>query len=147
MPEEVRSLMISAGIGVVAGMRSMSALALIGDRIAPRKTAAVLKLMALAEMIADKTPAIPPRTEPMPLAGRIAIGGVAAGTIARHLGGSIAAAAVVGATAAAASTHLFYRLRSWAGSATNLPDPVFGAAEDGMVLALATGLANRIPQK
>lgn len=136
----VRLAVVSAGIGTLAGMRSMSALALAGHRLASRPVAALLKLVALGEMAMDKTPLVPARTEPIPLAGRIAIGGAAAGFVVGRVGGPIAPAVAIAAASAAASAHLLFQLRRWAGTRTRVPDPVLGAVEDGVVVALGARL-------
>lgn len=144
MHRNSRLLLISAGIGAVAGMRSMSAVALAGRHAASHRLAALLKLMAAGEMIVDKTALVPARTEPLPLLGRIAFGGAAAGIVASQIGGPIVAAAAVGSAAAAASTYALYRLRRWIGERTAVPDPVLGAVEDGVVVGVATRLSAQI---
>lgn len=147
MPENSRPLLIAAGIGLVAGMRSMSALALVGSRLASRSTAILLKVMAAGEIVADKTPSIPSRTEPASIAGRLTFGGAAAGFVAWKMGDSIPAAVAVGAGTAFASTHLFYQLRKRAGEMTAIPDPLLGAAEDGIMLGIGSRVAALIPDR
>jgi len=82
-------------LGVVAGMRSMLPMALLAWRIstegpdiadggvvvdvlAHRRTAVVLGIAALGELILDKLPFMPSRVRPIPYAGRVVAGGTAA---------------------------------------------------------------------
>ena len=89
MSETRTTLALSAGLGLIAGMRSMAAPALLSRHLAgrsargrgaamrllaSRRTASVLTVLAAGEMVADKTPAIPDRTDPPALLGRIVMG-------------------------------------------------------------------------
>ena len=90
-------------------------------------------------MIGDKLPAIPARTSPPALLGRVLSGAVMAGT-----GNSRASAPgtgplpiVVGAAMAALSAFATQRLRAVLGRSSGLPDAVLGVAEDLLVLSVA----------
>ena len=88
------ALLLAFAIGIVAGLRSMtapavtawaahlgrlnlqnSALAFMGSMWA----AGIFTLAALGELVADKLPMTPARTKPGPLAGRSVMGGLAEG--------------------------------------------------------------------
>lgn len=157
MPETRTTLALAAGFGAIAGMRSMAPLALLSRQLAGRSarghspalrlltqrpTANILTALAAAEMVADKTPVVPDRTEPQPLGGRIAMGALAGAAVAMWRGGPAGWAALVGGAAAAASTHLAYRLRKAAGQAAPIPDVVLGLAEDALVVAAGSRLAS-----
>lgn len=133
---------VSAAIGIVAGMRSMSAPAIITSRIGPRPLHTAFKLMALGEMAADKTKRVPDRTEPPALTGRIVIGGACAAVVAHTAGHFVAGAALIGAAAAAGSTYLFYHLRKAATERTGVPDAVVALCEDGLVFAAGNQIAS-----
>ena len=140
------------GIGTVAGMRSASAPAFTSNYFAkhpslflnssPLKslgltaTANVLKLMALGEIVADKLPFAPPRTQPGPLGARAVSGGVCGAALFLAEGKPLAVGAAIGAAAAVASSFLFMNLRRMIGKAAKLPDPVVAAAEDGLMLGI-----------
>ena len=85
----VPPLALAAGLGVVAGLRALSAPALLSRRLArppvrwradptrllaSERTARVLGILAVGELVGDKLPFIPARTEPLPLLGRARAG-------------------------------------------------------------------------
>jgi uncharacterized membrane protein/uncharacterized protein (UPF0548 family) len=141
------------GLGVLAGMRSMSAPALVrrrlsqspGPRIgllsrglaspwAPR----VLGLFALGELVVDKLPFTPARVTPVPLTGRILGGALAAGaSVSGRSKGAVLGAALLGAAAAVASSWAFYALRRYATQRLHVPNVAAALTEDALVAALA----------
>ncbi len=137
------------GIGVVAGVRSMVAPALVsryltgkdeaalgkvGSFMTSRTVSRVLNASAAAEMAADKSSLVPDRTAWPSLAWRATVGGVTGSLVAgaagesRLVGGLLAAAAAVGAAYAA-----FY-LRRNLKDRLHRPDRLLGAAEDSLVV-------------
>lgn len=146
----------AAALGVIAGLRSMGAPALVSAHFARTpspaltesplgwlgmpKTAGVFRLLALGEMAGDKLPITPPRIVPAPLIARGVSGGVSAAALCVAEGKRAEAGAVIGIAAALASSFGFYHLRRWAGQAGKVPDPVLGAAED----ALAYGVGRSV---
>ena len=149
------------GIGTVAGMRSASAPALTSHYFAKNPSlfldasplkglglpvaANVLKFMATGELIADKLPMVPSRTDPGPLGARAVSGGVCGAAVFLAEGERAEVGAALGAAAAVASSFLFMNLRRVIGRAATLPDPVVALAEDG--LALGIGYAVFAPAK
>ncbi|WP_434346642.1 DUF1990 family protein [Myxococcus virescens] len=144
------------GLGVLAGMRSMSAPALASrwltktqpdseDRLARTLahpwTPRVLGLLAVGELVADKLPMAPPRIAAVPLTGRMLSGALAAASVTteRQRGVRLAAAAL-GALAALASSWAFYSLRRTATKKLGVPDVAVALTED----ALLAGLASRL---
>ncbi len=114
------SYLRAAGIGIIAGLRSMVAPALVSRYVMDRDNAGgiagfigspivsrALQAGMAAEMAADKSSWIPNRTALPSLAWRAVAGGVAGSVVAgragesRLLGGLLAAGAAVGATYAA----------------------------------------------
>lgn len=149
----------AAGLGAVTGMRSMMGLAALSRDLSDRSrlprratslehwlaedlVAITLSALALGELVADKLPAAPDRTETGALLGRGAIGGllgaIAAGPDDRALG------AAVGAAAALAASYAAWFLRREAGRATLVPDPVLALAEDAMAITAARELAKEL---
>ena len=142
----------AVSIGAVAGMRSASAPALTSHYFAknpslfldssPLKgiglttTANVLKFMALGELVADKLPFVPPRTQPGPLGARAVSGGVCGAAVFLAEGERAEIGAALGAASAVASSFLFMSLRHVIGKAAKLPDPVVALAEDGLMLGI-----------
>lgn len=135
------------GIGAVAGMRTMSAPALVSyaattgqnegmsqTLLASQNVSKVLGLLAVGEMIADKLPGIPDRTSAPSLAARAASGAFSGAAIFTSRKKSLGIGAAVGALAAVASAFALFHLRRKAGKELNLPDPVVALAEDALVI-------------
>src|SRR5690606_34650635 len=101
MSDRGELVLTATAIGVLAGMRSMVAPAVVSSRIGPRPLHQVFKVMAAWEIAADKSKLIPDRIEPVSLAGRMLSGGACAAVIAHTAGHFVAGAALVGAAAAA----------------------------------------------
>src|SRR5688572_3543125 len=106
-------LVTSAALGAIAGLRSMAAPALLTHEMAEDgagfrasnferllssdAVSGVLAVLAGGEMIADKTSAIPNRTNAVPLIGRAVIGSLTAGAYASRRQHPVFLPAVVGA--------------------------------------------------
>jgi uncharacterized membrane protein len=142
----------AAALGVAAGMRSLSAPAALSrhlahDPVVPANrielllthpsAPGVLGIASAAEHVADKLRFIPPRTDPGPLAARMAAGALCGAVVARRAGESMAAGALVGALAAAAATFAAYELRHALTADAGLPDLPVALAEDLGAVALA----------
>ena len=145
----------AAALGWVAGMRSMSAPALTAaalgsrrQRRTPAKQLAsplarrLLVLAAAGEMLADKHPDIPPRTDAMPLAGRIGSGALVGAAVAAARGHSRIGGALVGGVMAGASSFVMQRARGEVGEATGTPDPVIAVGEDVLTVVAGTAAAS-----
>jgi uncharacterized membrane protein len=143
----------AACLGIIAGMRSMGAPALVSDCLARDQpealaesplrwlgtptTAKVFKFLAAGEIVGDKLPKTPSRIDPGPLFGRIMSGGLSGAGLFAADGKRPVVGAAVGALAAIAGAYGFYHLRQTLGKRLPVPDPVLGAAED--VLAFGMG--------
>jgi uncharacterized membrane protein len=141
----------AATLGAVAGMRSQLPLALLALRAQRQPAAqrvarygpfpatplrALASLAAVGELIGDKLPSTPSRLDPAPLAARFVLGGFAGGIVSADFGGSRIAGALCGAAGAGLGAFAGYHLRRRAGEASGFPDPLFGAVEDGIAIAL-----------
>ena len=100
--------------------------------VSPRKTTAAL---AAAEVIADKVPTAPDRTDPALILGRMAAGALVGVLVGRRTGMNPRVAAVVGAATAFASTHATYRVRR--ALMTRMPAVTAAFVEDAMVAGVA----------
>ncbi len=151
---------LAVGMGIIAGLRSMSAPALLSHHLvrrphrargmasrllSSRASSGVFTLLAAGEMAADKVPGMPARTDPPALAGRALMCALTGAAVAEwHGGRSVAPAALVGAAAAVAASFLALELRTAAGRSFGVPDPVVAVIEDGIVLAAGSQLADAV---
>lgn len=124
-------------LGVLTGMRSMAGLATLASthRVARK----VLALAAAGETVADKTPWVGDRTEPLPLAGRTIIGAGIGAMVASDHRDNLLIGAALGAATALIATHLAFYLRG----RLPLSSVAGGLVEDGVVVAIASRYASR----
>lgn len=146
-----------AALGVIAGLRSASAPATASALLArgawPRaddpavalavRLGPALRAAALAELAADKLPMMPDRTAPPVLAGRVLLGSLSGGLLARAAGRSPLLAAALAGLLAVAGSFAGLRLRRLLSDGLGLPNLPAGLAEDALVLAAAGGLVAR----
>lgn len=145
-------LLLAFAIGVVAGLRSMTAPAVVAWAawrhalslgaspfafMASPWTAAIFGVLALGELVVDKLPSTPSRTALGGLAARIVSGGLCGAAIASSATASVVLGALAGAAGGVAGAFGGYELRMRATRATKRP--IFVALmEDG--LAIGGGL-------
>lgn len=138
---------LSLMLGAATGIRSTAGFAILASSSAAPESSALadprasraIQAALVAEALADKIGALPPRTDFVPLAGRAFMGAAAAALGARWSGGSPAAAGVVGACAAVGAAWAATSLRSAAAASGSVGPALQGlaaAAEDLMVLEL-----------
>ena len=143
------------GLSGISGLRSMSGPALLaravrrGDAAAPELTALsstrvsnLLSLLAVGEMIADKTPFVPPRTSAPALLGRAVSGALVGAELFSSEGRRRNSGAILGALSALAAAYAGEKLRS-EGARKGIPDPLLATLEDRLVLSLGTRLLRR----
>ena len=144
-------------IGAIAGMRAAYAPALVSHILNNRKSkrlthspikfvesdrfANTMKVFAIGELVGDKLPATPARTNTAGVAARCVSGGLSSVAFAKAKGDNVAVAALLSTTAAVASTFLFYYLRKKLGEKTGIADPWIGALEDSIVIGTGFVLA------
>ena len=149
-------LLLAFLIGVVTGLRSMTAPAAVafgahhgwlnlhGSPLSfMGSTAAVIIfiLLALGEFVADKLPATPSRTAPVGLIARAVLGGLCGACLvagAQSIAYSLAIGAVLGAAGGIAGAFAGYQVRTRLVKALKVPDFVIALSED--VVAIAAGL-------
>ena len=154
------SYLRATGLGAVAGMRSMTAPAALSLHftraigrprssqppaawLASPRAATALSLLALGELVGDKLPFVPDRVDPLPLAGRAVAGALVGAAVVGANGGDTRRTVVgglLGAAAAVAAAHLFYRLRRGAAERLGVPDPLLAFAEDALAIGAARAL-------
>lgn len=160
MTGTTRTLLTAAGIGALAGMRSLAAPALLSRELAHGRmgagrgaaarffsapvTSRTLGLLAAGEMAADKARWIPARIDPVPLAGRAALGALGGAFIASRRGGSGLTAAILGGATAVGVAAAMYTLRRLARRRLPFPDAALGLVEDGLVFALGARLRSAL---
>jgi uncharacterized membrane protein len=143
------------GLAAVAGLRSMAVPALLaravrrGDLDAPsfpalgyKDVSALLSLLSIGEMVADKTHLVPARTSAPALLGRILSGALAGSVLFADEGRRGNSGAILGALSAFAAAYAGERLRT-TGVRRGIPDPILGVLEDRFVLTLGTRLLRR----
>jgi len=127
----------SALLGLAAGHRSMAPLAALA--LAPPRRGlaipAVVAMLALAELVVDKLPAVPARTRTVPLLVRALSGAIAGGFAAHRARRSTAGGAAVGGASAIAATGLGLQLRLAAED--SMPRVVAALVEDALAISMA----------
>ncbi len=142
------------GLGAVAGIRSMSAPALLSRAasrggiegiedtpfafLASPKAARILTVLAVGEALADKLPFSPDRISPPGLIGRMASGGLVGGALFAAAERRVTVGAGLGLLASAAASYPSYYLRVKTQEKLGLPNWAVGLVEDA--LAEGTGL-------
>jgi len=151
MKTKQKTYLRALGMGTVAGMRAMTAPALLSHLLVKSpagelnfsrlrylqlpKVALGLKIAAGAEIAGDKLPNVPDRTILPELLTRVASGALVGATLAMANKQNTLTGAVIGGAAAAASSYLFCFLRKKLVSTTDLPDYSFAVLEDALALA------------
>ncbi len=144
-----RSYLSAVGIGIVAGVRSLAAPALVsryvkkhdgnglgamGSALSSSVVSRTLQAGAAAEMAADKTSLVPDRTALPSLLWRAATGGVAGAVVAAEAGDSPLVGGLLAASAAVGATYGAFYLRRALRDRLHVPDRLLGAAEDSLVV-------------
>ena len=138
------------GLGAIAGMRTMSAPALLVAYLRRQERERVdgvvlrfltsptaewaSRLLAAGELAADKVPGIPARIEPEPLFARALSGGTAGYLLSMVHGRSKGKGVVLGAAAAVGSAFAAYHARRALVESLSVPDPAVAILEDALVI-------------
>jgi uncharacterized membrane protein len=142
-------LVLAFLIGVLAGLRSLSAPAVVA--LAARQgwmnldgtalsfmgstaACAIFALLALGELVADKLPSAPNRTAPLGLGARIATGGLCGACVALAGSKSLILGALLGIAGGLAGTYGGYAARSALVRALRVPDLVIAVIEDAIAI-------------
>lgn len=106
-----------------------------------KTVAATLKVLALGEIVGDKLPSAPNRTKPAAIGARVLSGALAGAVIYKATGNNLIVGALLGGTAAFASTFGTFHLRKSVVKSSHIVDPIIGAIEDALVIGGSVGLA------
>jgi uncharacterized membrane protein len=142
-------LLLAFLIGVVSGLRSVTAPAVVAwgahlnwlnlrntalSFMASTAAVVIFSLLALVELITDKLPSTPSRTEPVGLIARILLGGLSGACVAVSGAQSIVVGAVLGAVGGVAGAFAGYQARTRLVKALKVPDFVIALLEDAVAI-------------
>jgi uncharacterized membrane protein len=146
------------GIGIVAGLRSMTAPALVswatyfgwlglqGSPLAfmgSIAAVAIFSIFAIGELVADKLPRTPKRTALAPLLARILIGGLCGACLFASVSQPILIGVALGAIGGIIGAFAGYEIRRRIASALNIKDIFVAIAEDLLAVGLACLIVSR----
>src|SRR5882757_4556406 len=136
-------LLLAFGIGVIAGLRSLTAPAVVAwaaqrgwlnlhgtslSFMGSTAAVAIFTVLAVVELVADQLPSTPARTKPPGLIARILLGGFAGGQ-------SAAVRAYLGAAGGIVGALVGYQVRTRLVQALKVPDIVIAVLEDLVAVA------------
>lgn len=148
--------LLAFGIGIVAGLRSLTAPAVVawgahlswlnldGTPLAfmgSTTAVAIFSLLAIAELVADKLPMIPKRTAPAPLIGRIITGGLCGACLCAAEAKLLFVGTLLGGIGGVIGAFLGYNIRRRLD--LHVKDTVVAVCEDVVALGLALFLVSR----
>jgi uncharacterized membrane protein len=149
---------LAVAIGVIAGLRSMTAPAVVAWAahlkwldlqhtwaafMASSVTLSVLTALALLELIADKLPKTPSRKTPGPFVARLILGALSGGALCAAARQSSVAGVLFGGLGAVAGTLGGYEARTRLVRAWNVPDIVVALLEDAVAIGGGLFLVSR----
>lgn len=149
---------LAFGIGVVAGLRSITAPAVVSCAarlgwlhleqtplafLGYTATPYIASVLALGELVADKLPKMPSRKQPAPFIARIVMGALSGAALTAGAGQSALTGAVVGALGGVAGTLGGYEVRTGLVRALKVPDFVVALLEDAVAVGGGLFLVSR----
>jgi uncharacterized membrane protein len=144
-----QALVLAFLIGVLAGLRSFTAPAAVAWAAHRRwlelrhsplaflhspASWLIFTALALAELVADKLPSTPGRTQPLGLIARFLTGGLSGAAVAVSGASSLAFGAVLGAAGGIAGAFVGYQVRTRLVKALKVPDFVIAVLEDAVAI-------------
>jgi len=152
-------LVLAFAIGLVAGLRSMTAPAIVSWAahlkwldlhdsflafLGSTAAAYILAACAIGELVVDKLPNAPSRTERLGLLARFATGGLSGAALCAATNKSVVVGAVLGAVGGVIGGFVGYELRTRLVRALSLPAIVVALAEDAIAIAGGFFLVTRL---
>ena len=152
------ALLLVFGIGVVAGLRSLTAPAVVawaahlgwinlhGSPLAFMSSAwavGIFTLLALVELVTDQLPTTPARTSAVPLAARIIMGALSGACLAVAGGAPLWLGIVIGVAGGIAGAFGGYYARVGLVRSLHAPDFAIAVPEDLVAIGLALLLVSR----
>ena len=147
------ALLLALGIGVVAGLRSLTAPAVVAWAahlgwinlhnsplafMGSKWSLGIFTLLALVELVADQLPGTPSRTAPVGLSARIVTGGLCGACLAVAGGAALVVGVVAGAIGGVAGAFAGYHTRVGLVRSLRVPDVAIAVPED--IVAIGLGL-------
>lgn len=145
------ALALAFGIGIVAGLRSLTAPAVVswaaylgwlnlqGSPLAfmgSIAAVAIFSLLALVEYVTDLLPKTPNRTTPVPLIARILMGSLSGACLCASAGQSLLAGAVLGGIGGVIGTFAGYQARTRLVNGLKVKDIFIAIPEDLVAIGL-----------
>ncbi len=145
-------LLLALIIGIVDGLRSLTAPALVswaahlgwlnlqGTPLAfmgSVAAVAIFTLLAIVELVGDVMPKTPARTTPVPLTARIIMGGLCGACLYAAAAQSLAVGAVLGIIGALIGTYAGYHLRKALVNGLKVKDVMIAIPEDIVAIGIA----------
>lgn len=145
-------LLLAVVIGIVAGLRSLTAPALVswaahlgwlnlqGTPLAFMGSAVavgIFTLLAIVELVGDVMPKTPARTTPVPLIARIVMGGLSGACLYVAGGQSLVVGAVLGVIGALIGTYAGYHIRKALVTGLKVKDIMIAIPEDIIAIGIA----------
>jgi uncharacterized membrane protein len=152
------TLLLAFGIGVVAGLRSLTAPAVVswaaysgwihltGSPLAfmgSKWSVGIFTILALLELVADQLPSTPPRTGAMGLSARVVTGALTGAALAVAGGGALWMGAVFGAIGGVVGAFAGYHARVGLVRGLRIPDFAIALPEDAIAIGLGLFLTSR----
>jgi uncharacterized membrane protein len=152
------ALLLAFGIGVVAGLRSLTAPAAVawaahlgwinlhGSPVAfmgSKWAVTIFTLLALFEFVADQLPKAPSRTAAIGLSARIATGGLTGACLGVAGGAALWLGVLAGTAGGIAGTYGGYHARVGLVRSLRVPDFAIAIPEDLVAIGLGLFLASR----
>lgn len=153
------ALFLAFGIGVIAGLRAMTApavsawavhlgwLNVTGSTLAWMGSVwavSLFTLAALGELVNDQLPSTPARTKPGPLAARIVTGALSGACVTVAVGTSAWLGAVLGGLGGIAGAFGGYQARGGLVRALRVPDAAIAIPEDLIAIGVGLLLVSRL---
>lgn len=149
---------LAFGIGVVAGLRSLTAPAAVSWAVrlgwldlhdsslafmGSTPALVIFSLLAIAEYVADLLPSTPRRTAPGPLMARIVMGGLCGACLFASASRPASIGAILGGLGGLIGAFAGYQARTGLVKALGVQDRIIALSEDVVTIALAWLLVSR----
>jgi uncharacterized membrane protein len=146
------------GIGIVAGLRSLLAPAVVAwaahfdllnlngsplGFMGSRTAVAIFSIFAIGELVSDKLPKTPKRTDFGPLLARVLLGGLSGACLFAAMGKSLLAGALLGGIGGVIGAFAGYEIRRRIVNNLQVKDLFVAVCEDLVAIALACFLVSR----
>lgn len=152
------TFVFAIGIGIVAGLRSLLAPAVVAwaahfdllnlngsllSFMGSRTAVVIFSIFAIGELIADKLPKTPKRTAPAPLLARFLMGGLCGASLCAVAGKSLVVGALLGGTGGVIGAFTGYEIRRRLVNILHIKDLFVALCEDLVAIALACFVVSR----